>query len=84
MEDFFTFCAVEIDPDWKDSLDDCYCISIYRLSIGQAIAYEYTGGVVGLSPMVIHVEQFREICGDPLFCELKKHIMKYDELLKYY
>ena len=67
-----------------DSLDDCYCFSIYRLSIGQAIAYEYTSGVVGLSPMVIHVEQFREICGDPLFCELKKHIMKYDELFKYY
>lgn len=84
LEDFFTFCAVEIDPDWKDSLDDCYCFSIYRLSIGQAIAYEYTSGVVGLSPMVIHVEQFREICGDPLFCELKKHIMKYDELFKYY
>lgn len=84
MEDFFTFCAVEIDPDWKDSLDDCFCISIYRLYIGQAIAYEYTSGVVGLSPMAIHVDQFREVCGDPLFRHLKKQVTAYYERFKYY
>lgn len=84
MEDFYTFCAVEIDPDWKDDLDKCYCISIYRLYIGQAIAYEYTSNVFGLSPMAIHIDQFREVCGNPLFCKLKKHVTEYKELFKYY
>ena len=52
--------------------------------LGKPLPMSIQVGIVGLSPMVIHVEQFREICGDPLFCELKKHIMKYDELFKYY
>ena len=84
MEDFFTFCAVEVDPCWKEDLNECYCISLYRLYIGQAIAYKYTNDVVGLSPMALHIDQFREECGDPLFSELKKQISSYYKDFTFY
>ena len=84
MEDFYSFCTVEIDPDWRDCLGECYCISLYRLYIGQAIAYKFTSDVFGLSPMALHIDQFKEICGDSLFYDLRKQIIDSQRLFKYF
>ena len=84
MEDLYSFCTVEIDPDWRDCIGECYCISMYRLYIGQGVAYMFTSDVFGLSPMALHIDQFREVSGDPLFLDLKKQIIDSQRMFKYY